>query len=83
MFVASGLVGRRWKSAKPLTPFLNAGVAAIRDPDCCGTGFAGQIGGGIDYALSSRMAIRSAVSLAVPFGGEGGIAIVRLGVAFR
>lgn len=83
LFVASGLVGRRWNSARPVTPFLNVGVAAIRDPDCCGTGFGGQVGGGIDYALSSRVAIRSAASLAVPFGGEGGVVMLRLGVAFR
>jgi hypothetical protein len=55
----------------------------MRDPDCCGTGLGELVGGGLDYSLSSRVAIRSVASVVAPFGGEGGIVMLRFGVAFR
>jgi hypothetical protein len=66
-----------------LEPFVNGGVSIITDPDCCGPYVVWNVGGGASYWLRQRFGIRADARLALPFSGEGGLILGRVGMVFR
>lgn len=72
-----GLGGRR------LQPFVMGGISFVTDPDCCGPGFLWTVGVGGNYWLTGRIGIRTDGRVMLPFGGEGGVLMARLGLTFR
>jgi hypothetical protein len=82
-YVLSGLVGAHVRAFKGFAPFVNGGVSIVTDPDCCGPGVGWNVGGGANYWLTSRFGIRADLRLVRAFAGEGGLAMGRVGMAFR
>jgi hypothetical protein len=83
MVVGSGFIGRYWRRSTPVAPFINAGLSAVRDPDCCGTSLGWRIGAGLDYRLRPWLRLRPEASVLAPLTGEGGILVGRIGLVFR
>ena len=82
-YVLSGVIGGHWQRARGVAPFLNGGLSYVTDPDCCGPLIGWNLGGGANYWFSSHFGVRTDARLVLAFKGEGGLAIVRIGVAFR
>lgn len=64
-----------------LEPFVEGGISLVTDPDCCGPGFLWTVGAGANYWPNRR--IRTDGKVMLPFGGEGGMLMTRVGMTFR
>lgn len=82
-YLLSAMVGAHARRTRGFAPFVNGGMSMITDPDCCGPYVGWNVGGGANYWLSARLGIRADTRLVLPFAGEGGLAMGRVGIVFR
>ena len=82
-YLLSALVGAHAVRERGFAPFINGGVSMITDPDCCGPYVGWNVGGGTHYWLTERLGVRADARVVLPFAGEGGLAMARVGMAFR
>jgi hypothetical protein len=67
----------------PFEPFILGGISVVTDPDCCGPAMAWNLGAGTNVWLNTRVGIRVDARVFLPFGGEGGLILARVGMTFR
>ena len=82
-YVLSAVIGGHWRRTRAFAPFFNGGLSYVTDPDCCGPSIGWNVGAGGDHWFSRHLGVRTDARLVLPFGGEGGLAIARVGMAFR
>jgi hypothetical protein len=81
--VLSGLVGAHSRRPRGIAPFFSGGLSFVTDPDCCGPGLGWTVGGGARFWVTEHVGIRTDARLALPFGGEGGMLVGRIGMVIR
>jgi hypothetical protein len=80
---ALSLIGGAHSIRGGVALFVVGGISFVTDPDCCGPGFLWNVGAGINYWLNKRIGVRTDGKVMLPFGGEGGILMARVGLTFR